>query len=73
MTRGKATGNLSANPVETAPALEFDMLRRTDGVISDSGKAARNLRWRTENQFAIAAYAEEVHKDGLPLAHFRTF
>ncbi len=38
-----------------------------------AGAVKRNRLWRAENQAAIAAYADEVARDGLPLAPFRSF
>ena len=32
-----------------------------------------NSAWRSENAAALAAYAREVERDGLPLAAFRRF
>ena len=38
------------------------------------GKSAeRNRLWREETRAANAAYAEEIAREGLPLAAFRSF
>jgi antitoxin CcdA len=44
--------------------------------VADSAQAAKNERdrvWREKNAAAIAAYALEVARDGLPLAKYRSF
>lgn len=38
-----------------------------------AAKAERNRLWREENSAANAAYAEELVREGLPLAPYRTF
>jgi antitoxin CcdA len=41
--------------------------------VGAAGRLERNRRWREENRAALAAYAREVERDGLPLARFRSF
>ncbi|WP_245708056.1 type II toxin-antitoxin system CcdA family antitoxin [Celeribacter baekdonensis] len=49
------------------------MSRLAEAAIVEAAKTERNRLWRAENQSAISAYAEEVAKEGLPLAGFRSF
>jgi antitoxin CcdA len=49
------------------------MSRLADSAIAESAKVERNRLWRAENQAAINAYAEEVPREGLPLARYRSF
>lgn len=48
-----------------------------DGVagplVEDRVEAERNRLWREENRAALEVYAEEVAREGLPLAAYRTF
>jgi antitoxin CcdA len=73
MGRVKVNLTLDAEVAETARALGLNMSRLAEAAIAEATKAERNRRWRTENRAAIAAYADEVARDGLPLATFRTF
>jgi antitoxin CcdA len=41
--------------------------------VARAAKDERNRMWREENKTALAAYAAEVARDGLPLAQFRSF
>jgi antitoxin CcdA len=49
------------------------MSRLAEAAIIEAAKVERNRLWRSENQAAIAAYADEVAQDGLPLSLFRSF
>lgn len=73
MGRIKVNLTLDAEVAETARALGLNMSRLAERAIAAAAKAERNRLWREENRDAIAAYAEEVARDGLPLAAFRTF
>jgi len=73
MGRVKVNLTLNSEVAETARALGLNMSRLAEAAIAEATKAERNRLWRAENQGAIAAYAEEVTKDGLPLAQFRSF
>jgi len=73
MARIKVNLTLDADVVATARALGLNMSRLAEAVIIEAAKTERNRLWRTENQSAISAYAEEVAKEGLPLAGFRSF
>jgi antitoxin CcdA len=44
-----------------------------DAAIARDKKESRNRKWREENAVALAAYGEEVARDGLPLAQYRSF
>ncbi len=73
MGRIKVNLTLDADVVETARSLGLNMSRLADTAIADASKTERNRLWRIENSDAINAYAEEVSKNGLPLAQYRSF
>lgn len=73
MGRVKVNLTLDASVARDARALGLNMSRLAEAAISEAAKAERNRRWREENREALAAYAEEVARDGLPLARFRSF
>ena len=73
MGRVKVSLTLDADVAEMARSLGLNMSRLAEAAIADASRVERNRRWRAENQPSIAAYAEEVAKDGLPLAAFRSF
>ena len=47
--------------------------RAAEAAIAEATKAERNRLWREENRAALEAYAEEVAREGLALASYRTF
>lgn len=73
MGRVKVNLTLDAAVAETARALGLNMSRLAEAAIAEATKTERNRRWREENRAANAAYAEELAREGLPLAVFRTF
>ncbi|OWU78158.1 hypothetical protein ATO1_14250 [Phaeobacter sp. 22II1-1F12B] len=73
MGRVKVNLTLDADVAATARALGLNMSRLAEAAIADAAKAERNRLWRAENKSAIDAYAEEVTKEGLPLAGYRSF
>ena len=73
MARVKVNLTLDADVAESARALGLNMARLADSAIAESAKVERNRLWRAENQAAINAYAEEVAREGLPLARYRSF
>ncbi len=73
MARVKVNLTLDADVAESARALGLNMSRLADSAIAESAKVERNRLWRAENQAAINAYAEEVAREGLPLARYRSF
>jgi antitoxin CcdA len=73
MGRIKVNLTLDADVAEMARALGLNMSRLAEAAIVEAAKAERNRLWRTQNQTAIAAYADEVARDGLPLTPFRSF
>ena len=73
MGRVKVNLTLDADVAETARALGFNMSRLAEAAIAEAVKVERNRLWRAENQSAINAYADEVVKEGLPLAQYRSF
>ena len=73
MGRVKVNLTLDADVADTARTLGLNMSRLAEAAIVEAAKVERNRRWREENLAAINAYAEEVAKAGVPLAHFRSF
>jgi len=73
MGRVKVNLTLDAELAETARALGLNMSRLAEKAIAEATKAERNRLWREETRAANAAYAEEVARDGLPLAAYRAF
>ncbi|NDR55164.1 type II toxin-antitoxin system CcdA family antitoxin [Aliiruegeria sabulilitoris] len=73
MGRVKVNLTLDADVVETARGLGLNMSRLAEAAIVEASRIERNRLWREENQAAIDAYAEEVARNGLPLARFRSF
>jgi antitoxin CcdA len=73
MRRVKVNLTLDAGVAETARSLGLNMSRLAEAAISEAAKVERNRLWREENQAAIKAYSEEVAREGLPLAPFRSF
>ncbi|MDE9451533.1 type II toxin-antitoxin system CcdA family antitoxin [Aliiroseovarius sp. Z3] len=73
MGRVKVNLTLDADVADTARELGLNMSRLAEAAISEAAKIERNRKWREDNQAAITSYAEEVARDGLPLAKFRSF
>jgi antitoxin CcdA len=73
MGRIKVNLTLDADVADMARALGLNMSRLAEAAIVEAAKAERNRLWRTQNQTAIAAYADEVARDGMPLTPFRSF
>lgn len=73
MGRVKVNLTLDADVAETARSLGLNMSRLAEAAIIAAAKVERNRLWRAENQPAINAYAEEIAKEGLPLAGYRSF
>lgn len=73
MGRVKVNLTMDAETAKTARTLGLNMSRLAEAAIVEASKAEQNRLWRAENRAAIDAYAEEVARDGLPLAPFRAF
>ena len=73
MGRIKVNLTLDAEVAETARALGLNMSRLAEAAIAEATKAERNRLWREETRAANAAYTEEIQREGLPFAAFRTF
>lgn len=73
MGRIKVNLTLDAEVAATARALGLNMSRLAEQAIAEATKAERNRLWREETRAANAAYAEELARDGLPLAAWRSF
>lgn len=73
MGRVKVNLTLDSDVAEAARSLGLNMSRLAEAAIVEAAKVERNRLWREANQAAIDAYAEEIARDGLPLAQFRSF
>lgn len=73
MGKIKVNLTLDAEVAGAARALGLNMSRLAEAAIAEAAKIERNRQWRHDNQAAIAAYADEVSGNGLPLAQFRSF
>lgn len=73
MGRVKVNLTLDSEVVGAARALGLNMSRLAEAAIAGAAKAERNRLWREQNRAAHDAYADEVAREGLPLAPFRRF
>jgi len=73
MGRIKVNLTVDAEVAEEARALGLNMSRLAEAAIAEATKVERNRLWREENRAALEAYAEEVAREGLALASYRTF
>ncbi|MFA3919303.1 type II toxin-antitoxin system CcdA family antitoxin [Ruegeria hyattellae] len=73
MGRVKVNLTIDADLSREARKLGVNMSRVAEKAIAEEAREARNRRWREDNRDALAAYAEEVEREGLPLARFRSF
>ena len=73
MARAKVNLTLDTSVTEEARELGLNMSRLAETAIASAAKIERNRIWREENREALEAYAEEVKKNDLPLAKYRTF
>ena len=71
--RIKVNLTLDAEVAAAARALGLNMSRLAEAAIAEATKAERNRLWREKTRAANAAYAEEIVREGLPLAAFRAF
>ena len=73
MGRVKVNLTLDADVAETARALGLNMSRLAEAAISEASKVERNRVWREQNASKIVSYSEEIEREGLALAEYRTF
>ena len=73
MGRVKVNLTLDATVAEDARSLGLNMSRLAEAAIAEAARAERNRRFRDENRAALAAYADEIAREGLPLAPYRSF
>lgn len=73
MARIKVNLTLDAEVAEMARALGLNMSRLAEQAIAEATRTERNRLFREETRAANAAYAEELAREGLPLAAFRMF
>jgi len=66
---------LSVDPgvVAEAKALGMNLSRVAEGALLAAIRERRNRQWQEEHGAALAAYAREVERDGLPLEPYRLF
>ena len=71
--RAKVNLSIDEGVTREARALGVNMSRVAEVAIADAARLERNRRWREENRATLEAYAQEVEREGLPLARFRSF
>ncbi len=71
--RSKVNLSIETAVAREARTLGVDMSRVAEAAIAEAARVERNRRWREENHDALDAYAQEIARDGLPLARFRSF
>jgi len=66
---------LSVDPgvVAEAKALGMNLSSVAEGALLAAIRERRNRQWQEEHGAALAAYAREVERDGLPLEPYRPF
>ena len=73
MGKVKVNLTLDSEVAGAARTLGLNMSRLAEAAIAGAAKAERNRLWREQNRAAHDAYADEVAREGLPLAPFRSF
>lgn len=73
MSKVKVNLTLDSEVAAEARTLGLNMSRLAEAAISEAARSERNRLWREETRAANAAYTDEVTRDGLPLAPFRSF
>lgn len=58
---------------DEARSLGVNMSRVAEEAIERTNRVQRNLQWAEKYRSALDAYAEEVAREGLPLAKYRLF
>lgn len=73
MGKVKVNLTLDSDVAGAARTLGLNMSRLAETAIAEAARAERNRLWREETRAANAAYTNEITRDGLPLAPFRSF
>ncbi|MCC5969214.1 MAG: type II toxin-antitoxin system CcdA family antitoxin [Pararhodobacter sp.] len=73
MGKIKVNLTLDSEVAGAARALGLNMSRLAEAAIAEAAKAERNRIWREETRMAHAAYGDELAREGLALARFRSF
>jgi antitoxin CcdA len=71
--RTKVNLSIEAAVTREARELGLNMSRVAESALVEAARLERNRRWREANRPALEAYAREIEREGLPLAHFRSF
>ena len=71
--RAKVSLTVEADVSRDARELGLNMSRIAEEAIAEAVRAERNRRWAEENRASLDAYADEIERDGLTLAAYRTF
>ena len=71
--RVKVNLSIDEGVTREARALGLNMSRVAEAAIAEAARLERNRRWREENRGALKAYEQEIAREGLPLARFRSF
>jgi antitoxin CcdA len=70
----KATNlSLNASVLEAAKELGMNISQTVDSLLADEVKRRYWEKWRDDNQEAFNAYNEQIQREGLPLAKYRSF
>ena len=71
--RAKVSLTVEADVSRDARELGLNMSRIAEEAIAEAVRAERNRRWAEENRASLDAYGDEIERDGLTLAAYRTF
>ena len=73
MTQSNSPAAVDPDLLEEAQSLEIDLSKVNDDELRAEVAAARQRRWKTENQSAINSYNDWIEANGLPLERWRRF
>jgi len=65
--------SLNAKVLDTARELGVNLSATVDALLAEEVKKRYWERWNAENKEAIEHYNARIKREGLPLAHHRTF
>ena len=71
--RTKITLSVDPSVVAEAKACGMNLSHVAEGALLAAIREHRNRQWQEEHGAALAAYAREVERDGLPLDPYRLF
>lgn len=65
--------SLSSDVLDMARELGLNLSQTVDALLAEEVKRRYWAKWNEDNQDAIADYNTRVEREGLPLAHYRSF